>query len=88
MLTVFHLLLSLVTQQTEDDQHNTTNEAAQDNQLDQTQVQSENAEETDPTSGDYGRIDVRNEATEAPEGVLEAENQRQNVLVPPIHCLL
>ena len=75
MLTVFHLLLSLVTQQTEDDQHNTTNEAAQDNQLDQTQVQSENAEETDPTSGDYGRIDVRNEATEAPEGVLEAENQ-------------
>ena len=76
MITVFHLLLSLVTQQTEDDQHNTTNEAAQDNQLDQTQVQSENAEETDPTSGDYGRIDVRNEVAEAPEGLLEAENQQ------------
>ena len=76
MLTVFQLLLSLVAQQTEDDQHNTTNEPAQDNQLEQTQVQSENAEETDPTSGDHGRTDLGNEAAEAPEGLLEAENQQ------------
>ena len=76
MLTVFQLLVSLVTQQTEDDQHNSTNEATQDNQLEQTQVQSENAEETDPTSGDYERTDLGNEAAEAPEGLLEAENQQ------------
>ena len=76
MLTVFQLLLSLVSQQSEDDQHNTTNEPAQDNQLERTQVQSENTEETDPTSGDYGRTNFGNEAAEAPEGVLEAENQQ------------
>lgn len=76
MFTVFQLLLSLVTRQTEDDQHNTTNEPAQDNQLEQSQVQSENAEETNPTSGDYGRIDLGNEVAEAPEGSLEAENQQ------------
>ena len=76
MLTVFQLLLSLVSQQSEDDQHNTTNEPAQDNQLEQTQIQSENAEETDPTSGNYGRMSFGNEAAEAPERVLEAENQQ------------
>ena len=76
MLTVFQLLLSLVTQPTEDDQHNTTNEPAQDNQLEQPQVQSENAEEINPTSGDYGRVDLGNETAEAPEGFLEVANEQ------------
>ena len=62
MLTVFQLLLSLVTQHTEDDQQNPANEPAQDNQPDQTQGQAEDAEETNPYSSDSGRADVLNEA--------------------------
>ena len=58
MLTFFQLLLSLVTQQTEDDKHDTTNEQEPDSQLEQTQNQSENAEETHPSSGDQGTLDV------------------------------
>ena len=74
MLSVFQLLLSLVTQQTEDDQHNATNEPAHDDQLEQTQGQAENAEETSPTSGDPGRPNVGNDAVISAEAFSEAAN--------------
>ena len=79
-------MLSLVTQQTEDDRHNTTNEPAQDNQLEQTRSQSENAEETNPTSDDEDRLDLSNDAAAAPEGRWEAANEESKVsdVVQPI----
>ena len=58
MLTVFQLLLSLVSQQSEDNQHNTTDELAQDNQSEQTQDQSENAEENASAPGEQSRLDL------------------------------
>ncbi|MDE0043649.1 MAG: hypothetical protein OXT74_16535, partial [Candidatus Poribacteria bacterium] len=85
MVTVFQLLLSLVTQQTEDDQHDATNEPGQDNQLEQTQNQSENAEETNPTSDNQGRLDLSNSAAATPEERLEAaheESERSDVANP------
>lgn len=75
MLTVFQLLLSLVTRQTEDDKRDTTNEQAPDSQLERPQNQSENAEETHPNSSDQGKLDVGNDAVAAPEGLLGAANE-------------
>ena len=86
MLTVFQLLLSLVTHQAEDDRHNATNEPAQDNQLEQTRSQSENTEETNPTSGNQDRLDLSNDAATTPEGRWEAANEESKVsdVVQPI----
>ena len=75
MLTVFQLLLSLVTRQTEDDKHDTTDEQAPDSQLKQTQNQSENAEETHPNSSDQGTLEVGNDAVSEPEELLGAANE-------------
>ena len=78
MLTVFQLLLSLATQQTEDDQHNTTDELAQDNQSEQTQDQSENAEESAPTPGEQGRLDLGDDnlTTVTPTEAVETANDQ------------
>ena len=81
MLTVFQLLLSLVTQHTEDDQQNPANEPAQDNQPDQTQGQAEDAEETNPYSSDSGRADVLNEAV-IPVEKSNEESDRPNAAKP------
>ena len=58
MLTVFQLLLSLVTRQREADQHNTTNEPAQDNQLELTHDQSENTGENRTVSIEQSELDL------------------------------
>ena len=67
MLTVFQLLLSLVTRQNEDDPHGDTNEPVQDDQLEQTRNQSENAEDNAPDSLKQGILELGvDEAMEAP----------------------
>ena len=58
MLTVFQLLLSLVTRQRETDQHSTTNEPAQDNQLELTHDQSENTGENRTVSIEQSELDL------------------------------
>lgn len=90
MLTVFQLLLSLVTQQTEDDQHYTTGEPAEDSQPEETQNQSENTEETGPTSGDRGRLDLGDDAVTAPEGLIKEANEQpiRSVATNPVSTVV
>ncbi|MDE0503174.1 MAG: hypothetical protein OXI86_03755, partial [Candidatus Poribacteria bacterium] len=75
MLNVFQLLLSLVTQQVEDDQDITTSEPSQKNQSEQAQDQSEFAGQINPDSGDRARLDLGVGAAAASEDKSEASDE-------------
>ena len=81
MLTVFQLLLSLVTRQREADQHSTTDEPAQDDQLELTHDQSENTGENRATSMEQSGLDLgENAPAEEPKDSVDEVADREPIV--------